>query len=467
MRKRLLAALCCIMMLLPFAATAETELVPQLSAWQLEESASPIRVTASAQMSAWVPFDDTMLEALNTLLSHMSVQVDTMNLSGETWSKTALLLDSEESVSLTQRQAENQRLLNASFLPEQTLTSAVDPTALLLGDGAALNVPGYTGEEQAWVAEAKRLMQELPTLLADWKKEESVSKKIAKSGTAKTLYTFKLGKDDAAQLGTILAGAAQNSMVKAFLSSLTFSKAQAIKLYTDAEGQVLRFAYEGRCGVTTQRKVTISWNMKDDGESARDSLTVKSPAVSGSDKDSLTWLRELDTSKSKRTLTASFTYTAVHSKVKTTLEGEADLTYKQNGGVLTGEAWIKQTDRDGDSETWIARPELTFADAQEAPAVQGGVQLTHKQNKRVAEDMTLTLSMAAGESFSWEMRGTETKLDELSAESLTALQEDGAKRMAAQVLRAMLTLPQEDLAFIQKGLSQEAWQRILNALGGV
>lgn len=120
MRKRLLAALCCIMMLLPFAAAAETELVPQLSAWQLEESASPIRVTASAQMSAWVPFDDTMLEALNTLLSHMSVQVDTMNLSGETWSKTALLLDSEESVSLTQRQAENQRLLNASFLPEQT-----------------------------------------------------------------------------------------------------------------------------------------------------------------------------------------------------------------------------------------------------------------------------------------------------------------------------------------------------------
>ena len=39
--------------------------------------------------------------------------------------------------------------------------------------------------------------------------------------------------------------------------------------------------------------------------------------------------------------------------------------------------------------------------------------------------------------------------------------------MAAQVLRGMLTLPQEDLAFIQKGLSQEAWQRILNALGGV
>ena len=134
MRKRLLAALCCIVMLLPFAASAETALVPQMSAWQLEESASPLRVTASAQMSAWVPFDDTMLEALNTLLSHMSVQVDTMSLSGEKWSKTALLLDSEEAVSLTQRQTENQRLLNASFLPEQTLTSAVDPTALLLGE---------------------------------------------------------------------------------------------------------------------------------------------------------------------------------------------------------------------------------------------------------------------------------------------------------------------------------------------
>ena len=85
MRKRLLAALCCIVMLLPFAASAETELVPQLSAWQLEESASPLRVTASAQMSAWVPFDATMLEALNTLLSHMRVQVDAKNLTGDQW----------------------------------------------------------------------------------------------------------------------------------------------------------------------------------------------------------------------------------------------------------------------------------------------------------------------------------------------------------------------------------------------
>lgn len=471
MMKRWLAVCLCLMMLLPCAALGETALVPQWDAWGMAESVSPVRVTASAELSAWMPFDEDTLAALNRLISHMAVQAESMNLSGETWGKTALLLGDAEVAALISRDTDEGTLLNASFVPGQTLTAAgSDPTTLLLGEGAAFGVPGFNGTETALVQEAKRLIGELPTLLADYRTEKTVSKKISKVGTATTQATYTIGKDDASKLGEALAGAAQEERVKAFLQSLTFSKKQVLTVFTDKNGEVLRFTYEGQLGVgeNTQRKVTLEWNMKDDGETARDTLTLKSPAVSGSDKDSLTWTRVVTATKAKRTLEASFTYTTVRSKVKTILEGKADLSNKfgQKDSALTGDAWIKRTDNDGDTETWLAKPDLTLALAEDAPAANGTVQFTHKENKRTVQDAKVTLTLEAGTGFNWETRSAQTDLTTLSADDLTALKNQAAENMASEVLKAMLTLPEDDLAFIREGLTEEAWQRILAALGG-
>ena len=78
------------------------------------------------------------------------------------------------------------------------------------------------------VTEAKRLMNDLPVLLASWMEEKSVTKKIDKMGTAKYMRTYEIPEEEAQQLGSLLADAAQEPRVQAFLSSLTFTDDQEI-----------------------------------------------------------------------------------------------------------------------------------------------------------------------------------------------------------------------------------------------
>ena len=472
MLKKLLSVLLCLGMLAPLSARGEVELIPQLTQWRLEESQAPIRATVSAELSAWLPFDETTLAALNLLLSHVSFQVETLHMAQEDWSRSAVLLDGVDTAVLTQRQANGVKKLNASFVPDATLTAvSQDPIALLLGESSALNLGGFTGTEEAMVQEAKRLMDDLPVLLVSWMEEKSVTKKIDKMGTATYMRTYEIPEEEAQQLGTLLADAAQESRVQAFLSSLTFTEDQEITVYEDENGQVLKFSYEGRCGADaeSQRKVTLTWSMKDDGQEARDTLSLKSPAVSGSDRDTLTWERVAEVDEGNRVLSESFRYETVRNKEKTILEGEAELenAFDIASSLLTGKAWVEQTLPDETLHTWVLEPEMTFALGNMNPEASGKVLVTYKEDKRITQEATVFINLAYGDGFNWELRETETNLELLGEEGLTALQTQSAERLASDVLKGLLSLPQEDLLFISEGLTPEAWQRILDALGGV
>ena len=471
MLKKLLAVLLCLCMLAPLSAQAEVELLPQLTQWRLEESQAPIRATVSMELGAWLPFDETTLAALNLLLSHVSFQVETLHMAQEDWSRAAVLLDGVDTAVLTQRQANGVKRLNASFVPDATLTAvSEDPIALLLGESSALNLGGFTGTEGTMVTEAKRLMNDLPVLLASWMEEKSVTKKIDKMGTAKYMRTYEIPEEEAQQLGSLLADAAQEPRVQAFLSSLTFTDDQEITVYENEIGQVLKFSYTGRCGVDadSQRKVTLTWSMKDDGQETRDTLSLKSPAVSGSDRDTLTWERVAEVDGGNRTLSESFRYETVRNKEKTILEGEAELenAFDIASSLLTGKAWVEQTLPDETLLTWVMEPNMTFALGSMNPEASGNVLVTYKEDKRVTQEATVYINLAYGDGFNWELREGETNLETLGMEALTALQEQSAERLAADMLQGLLRLPQEDLLFISEGLTQEAWQRILDALGG-
>lgn len=468
--KRYLAALLALCLCLPGLALGETALIPQLAQWQLEDSELPIRTTMGVELSALTPLDDDRVAALNLLLSHLSFRAESLTTGAERWSRSSVLVDGAETLSLTRREVDGVQQLNASFLPDVTLQSeAVNPVTLLLGESPTLALGGYPADAEAILREVRRLTDDLPVLLAQWMTEDDISKKLEKYGTAKRLYTYTLPAEDAAALGEVLAGAAQEERVRAFLSGLTFTKEQEITVYADAEGQPLRLSYTGRCGTDEehQRKVSLTWSMKDDGTTARDSLTLKSPAVSGKDRDTLTWKRLLSAKDGERTLDASFRCESVRDGETTVLEGEADLThtFEVGNSRLTGKAWIEQTDAQERRSTWIAEPELLLSLEDMYPEVSGTVRATCKQDKKITLDAVLTCTLAVGEGFNWEMRAGQTDLEGLSAEALALLQAQGAENMASQLVQVLLRLPAEDLTFLRDGLTDEAWQRIINALG--
>ena len=56
-------------------------------------------------------------------------------------------------------------------------------------------------------------------------------------GTAKYMRTYEIPEEEAQQLGSLLADAAQEPRVQAFLSSLTFTDDQEITVYENEIGQ--------------------------------------------------------------------------------------------------------------------------------------------------------------------------------------------------------------------------------------
>ena len=189
--------------------------------------------------------------------------------------------------------------------------------------------------------------------------------------------------------------------------------------------------------------------------------------MSGKDRDTLTWKRLLSAKDGERTLDASFRCESVRDGETTVLEGEADLThtFEVGNSRLTGKAWIEQTDAQERRSTWIAEPELLLSLEDMYPEVSGTVRATCKQDKKITLDAVLTCTLAVGEGFNWEMRAGQTDLEGLSAEALALLQAQGAENMASQLVQVLLRLPAEDLTFLRDGLTDEAWQRIINALG--
>ena len=77
------------------------------------------------------------------------------------------------------------------------------------------------------------------------------------------------------------------------------------------------------------------------------------------------------------------------------------------------------------------------------------------------------INLAYGDGFNWELREGETNLETLGTEALARHFRSRARNAWRRICsRGCSRLPQEDLLFISEGLTQEAWQRILDALGG-
>lgn len=155
--------------------------------------------------------------------------------------------------------------------------------------------------------------------------------------------------------------------------------------------------------------------MKDDGQEARDTLSLKSPAVSGSDRDTLTWERVAEVDGGNRTLSESFRYETVRNKEKTILEGEAELenAFDIASSLLTGKAWVEQTLPDETLLTWVMEPNMTFALGSMNPEASGNVLVTYKEDKRVTQEATVYINLAYGDGFNWELREGETNLETL------------------------------------------------------
>ena len=463
---RLLTVLLCLIM--AGSAAAEVYFIPTAGEWDLESM--PIEVNVSAAVLTHMPFSDERVKQLTAITDRLALRLHWQPLAGEIQSRAALLLDGEELISFAQQQTENETMLQLSALPDKTYSAASAPLDVLLGQSSqATELWGLTGTEHEWLEQGYELLMNLETALEPYlDAEKSVKTAIENMGRAAVCQDYTVKSADAAVLTELLSGACPDGRLKELVSSLIFSGKQTLRVYRTSEGVPLRMEYNGNCGKSedTLRDVNLVWRLRRDDEAYRDEVTLKSPALKGSDRNTISWnCAVTKTKKGALNLDCSLEYTVVKDKVKTTLDAEIDLKNELSGedSHITGDVEIKQKI---DDESWnklIFEPNLTIYGAAGSPYVDGTVNVKGQTGSSTTEEALLTLSLARAGYMSWEMRENTVDLSLMDEAALSSAKQEVSQAVAATVIRGLIRAMGTEATYLFQDIPEETVQRLIDA----
>lgn len=464
----LLALVLCLLM--TAGALAEPALVPQTEDWNLD--GVPVDITLSVETTVHMPFDEERTAQLNALLQHVSMNIQRQMLSDEIWSRMAVRVDGGEVLALSARETMDETQLQLSVLPDRTFVQAggqSNALNTLLGDGAAdVSVFGLDGSEGAWLTDGYQMLDTAGSHLEEFKQEKSIKTAIKDMGTARLKQEYVLPKAEAAKLGEALVQACPDGMLRRLVVALSFSGQQKLYIWRDADGQLLRVEYAGKCGTDTEhlREVSFLWRMRRDSE-VWDSITLKSPAVSGRDRNTVTVERVIKKGKSGAvSCKGKFVHEWVADGLKTKLSGDMDLTGtpQKDGTQLTGTVKVQQLLPDATlTESVRLTPKLLIGSDDDAPVVDGTLLVESLRGKNILEQAEIAVQVRRGEYFDWEMQENTVDLAGLTAAQTDALRQEATAAMASALIPRLALLPKEDTLYLSAGLSEDVWQTIVDA----
>ena len=420
------------------------------------EAEGPVRVSfISPSYSRLAQFGDDRRESLNRLLSHLSVDI---TLDGDA-SETAISIDGEKLFSVTESTEENMTAKTFSFEPD-----------------TVLSVPGSETEEESVLIRflendfclTNRLMDEFCGL---FEKTENAFPEYCKTSADETRFkvfgqavrkvsiTFPADYVSEKFPGAI-ADLADTEDTAEFLRKLLFSGTQKIVLLFNADGHMIRVIYDGTAGFSEEslRRVSLNWRCLRAEGRKKDVLTLKTPAVKGYDRYNTTYERDMDlTDPDRLTVSWDLQLDLKDGETKKRVQYTGDLVSADS--LLSGNIVYLDRENGTDRRTSIC-PELKKENGDE---YTGTIEITHKTGKIVTSSITAGFRAAAGETAAIRKPARENMTD-IRSEAGKALAESLEYRMFGILVSRMLTLPNEDMDFLNRDIPDEAWNALIQSL---
>lgn len=456
-------ALCLALLYLTISpALAQVPFLVHSADWSLANT--PLDVRLTADVSAHMPFDDDRLATLTPIIDLLSLRIVT----GEAVSGVTISMEDQELLTLlTSGDA-----AWLSCLPDVSFTADADAVSLLLGEETTVTDVSFFGvraEAETLLEDGEALLTAIPSLLADYGKPTRGQTKISGMGTAQYRWDYTVPAEAAEQVRDMLIGACPDGWLKSLLSSLTLTGKQTLRMYYTADDQLLRAEYNGSCGVGDDRRtVNLVWRMCRTDDVIKDDLTLTSPAKTGSNKNSLTFTRNL-TRKSDGTieLTGEFAYTVTQNKLTDVRKGEFSLTNAWNGeaDVITGHINFRRLE-DGDSKygQLELEPSLTIGGTAEAPVITGTLTVREMWGKNDREEAVLHVSATRAEPLNWPESAETIDLSALDEERLAQVQALAESAVTTAIVRPILLRLGADAEWFFQDLPADAVQSILDAV---
>lgn len=449
-RRVIALSVICVLLLMSVNVSAES-VSGIWNAWNgdgNEEFTADITV----QFSAHMPFDEERREALNALLKHITLRLsDTGDVQ-----QTEILVDGDPALSLMTRGEGEEQNTVCSFLPGTTV----------IGKDAGINLSDISSVDLASDFELlQRSGKAILTDLYDWLirlpelcpdnckngKEKQSFKNVGKAVT-KTVITFTKASVEEGVLD-VWKEACPAGELKTWAQDLVFSGRQQITLFRDDQDRVIRLTYSGTAamGDAVPRKITLGWSRLRTAEKSYDKLSLKTPAVSGSDHDTVT-LEFLESFREDGSaVSLDFSVEHVENRVKRSAGCVAELSLAESS--LTGSITLKQKEGNGTQQFYILTPKFFVG---ENGAMNGTVVYQQKRGKDLLEDAEITAELTRNATLP-DFPETTLVIQESSMndEEKASLRDQILWGAAEALIRPVLSLPEEDLQYLLYELDED------------
>lgn len=488
-KRRICGWLAAVLLLLPVCSQAlETDTLLNLLLGEQEAAA---QLELSGQFRTMETLDARRMDMLNRILGHLALRID----AGKTVSRITLLADREEMAGFLRKADAAGEKIVFSFRPDTVYTA--EETGLFSAGGAEAEA-GTDPEElfsgaallHLALEEGYRLFAALPEQCGDRAKISALKKRVTGFGSAvdSVSITFTAEETESGLPGEILQKAAPKG-IRGLVEQLHFRGRQRLTLLRDENGNPLMITYGGQAGTDPEnlRDVKLEWRCMRADEAFRDRVTLKTPALRGTDRDNLTLERSLEkvtetppkekkqgkqkkgeptpepTAEPEPVQTEVYSLKAEYDRMrnKERTRGEVNCSLRwSEGEALTGKAqWTEKT-ADGTVKTEV-QPEIrTGTDGVYA----GTLEILRYSGKIVIEDLMITLRLSPGEEPAWPDTAAAAGARVTGKDDQGGPAEELLRELTRSFLRAAAGWPAEDLLFLSEGIPEEDWSRVLSGI---
>ncbi len=427
------------------------------------QTGKSIRLTLSAALNAWVPYGEATIQAMNQILSDCNVEMAYQSAADGEKIQSQLNVGDKTAFSITQKNAPQYFLAQTSLFPQKTLVSAKSsPLWPLFQEEIPISFENYQPNLDLLAELIPVALQSLESFAQDKK----ISYKIASVGTAKKAIVYTVPVESGELLrDTLLLLTTELPWpeIPSLLLTMALKSTAVVTLYQSADGVNMGLSIKGDMSFenAAEREVNLLWGFSNSDAKRIHTLSVKSPAVEGSDAYTLNGKLTKTITKGKNTLEAELDITEKRSKVTTNTlwTGKAVCSFEKESQHITGD--IRKTVKQGETSSELSiTPDISLVSSGDSVSCQGSMGILWTKNKDVQGDIVLSISAGDGGEISWDDPSEMIDVDIMGEAQLAELQSEARNNAARSTIEALLALPKEQLTLFSEGISQEVWTNI-------
>lgn len=419
---------------------------------------SPVTVSISSPAYTQISqFGRERTESLNRLLKHLGLRI---TLDTDV-SETVLTVDREPAYSYVETEEESVQRTVYSFQPdivylnrtEYTTPSDPDFSGFLDDHFFILN---------RFLDDFYPLFEKTAEAFSEWGKPSAASLNFRGYGKGVRKLTIPLSDQYVTEhFPGAAAGLAETDEIREFLNGLVFVGPQKIILLYDPDDRLLRINYDGKVGLTEDsvRKVSIVWRCLRTADRIKDNITIKTPSVKGYDKYNITYERAVDLSDPQHhSISWDLQIDLRADQLKKKISYSSDLAVSD--GILGGKVLFAEK-QDGGEKKILIVPEMQKENEDE---YSGTIEITNYSGKIITSSLRASVSVYPGEKPAVPEYGRLKTAGEPAREASENHSDPLQDQINSILIRRILELPEEDLAFLSTDIPEEIWDSLIQSI---